>query len=847
MSRLKMRTKTDPQPRALNSALCRNLSRVYFSAHPADYAKYLDALAKEIYRTHDCAFCFDSRPDEPYDEEILEDLQTMHLFVLPITTRLLTDSAALRALEQVLSIANTHNIPVLPLMQENGLEYLYNQTEPLKNLQFLSPYDKSEAALPYENKLKASLDAILLDPQTAEEVRKAFPARIFLSYRKKDRKLAQNLRQTIHACNVLRDVAIWYDELLTPGEDFNQNIRQALEGAHLFTLAVTDHLLEDGNYVIRYEYPAALELDKPVLPIEVAQTDRKKFTGTFLTAEQEDVQNRINKLVQPMTDLSSKLQETVQQNLEAALNRPLTENNDPHHLYQMGMAYLHGIDVEIDRERARELFLAAAKENDVRAMTRLAEMYQADAFTCGTDEAAEKCRKQSVHWTKEATRFYEDHYQAGDRRDELIQARLYAKHTLASKLLSTKDTRDAARAWNELRDIFRASQYEYPAEEDPTFFSQVYYHAALAALSVQDTNCLCNSRDLSRPHTSRTDAVKDYMDRSIELAAKQYDDDPAEQKKLLLKRYVAAGEFFARLSNNADAEEYFSRAFNLYPNPNQIEDREMLRWLAHLFFRQATQLGRSGGKDSLLQAETLLQKIPKKEKTAGDWHVESKIQMQRALNQYRVIEDGFVKDKATRKKMADKILRRVESACNAAELCVKLDGSTLASREDYCQILRESIILCRILKNEKMLQKCCADLRELTQSLLHCTGPKSLLKKLSDAFVSLARAQEKAISKARNTPKADVLLSQALQDCQTADDLLQDYETLGGKVPLIDSAGLEYERGILYQAADRHEEALQWFEKACTRLKAVPLRYDDENTLLQWCERDAAAARKRLR
>ena len=225
MSRLKMRTKTDPQPRVLRASLCRNLSRVYFSAHPADYAKYLDALATEIYRTHDCAFCFDSQPDQPYDEDTLADLEQMHLFVIPITTRLLTDSADLRVLEQDLAIAKEYNIPVLPLMQEDSLEYLYSQTAPLKNLQFLSPYDKSEAALPYANKLKTMLDATLLDPQTAEEVRAAFPARIFLSYRKKDRKLAQDLRQTIHARKALRDVAIWYDEFLTPGEDFNQNIR----------------------------------------------------------------------------------------------------------------------------------------------------------------------------------------------------------------------------------------------------------------------------------------------------------------------------------------------------------------------------------------------------------------------------------------------------------------------------------------------------------------------------------------------------------------------------------------------------------------------------------------------
>ena len=839
MSRLQMRTKTDPQPRVLNGVLCRNLSRVYFSAHPADYAKYLDALAKELYRTHDCVFCFDSQPDAPYDENTLADLQTMHLFVLPITTRLLTDTAQRRVLEQDLAIAKAHKIPVLPLMQEEGLEYLYNKTEPLKNLQFLSPYDKSEAALPYANKLKARLDAILLDPQTAEEVRKAFPARIFLSYRKKDRKLAQNLRQIIHARNVLRDVAIWYDEFLTPGEDFNQNIRQALEGAHLFTLAVTDHLLEEGNYVIRHEYPAALELDKPVLPVEVAQTDRKKFAGTFLTADQEDMQNRINKLVQPMADLSSELQETVQQRLEVALNHPLTENNDPHHLYQMGMAYLHGIDVEIDRERARELFLTAAKKDDVWAMTRLAEMFQADAVSCGMDEAAAKvCRKRSEHWAEAVKYFYEDLYNAGDRRKELIKARLYAKNTFAAKLITTKHAGDAAFAWGELWDIFQAEKDEYPSAEDPAFFSQVYYHAATAALYLQDTDCL--------PY-SRKKTVHEYMARSIELAAKQYDDDPAEQKKLLLKRYVAAGEFFARLADNTGAAEYFSKACNLYPNPNQIEDRETLGTLTHSFFRQATLLGRFSGKDSLWQAETLLQKIPKEEKNAGDWHLQSKIQMYQASEQYWFIDKGFVKNQGTRKEMKAEILRLVQSACNAAKLCVEHDGSSLVSRENLCQLLLESSILYRHLENAEMMQNCCVELRKLAEGLVHCTGQKNLLKNLSDAFTNLARSQENVISKARNTPEADLLLTQALQDCQRAEDLLQGYEKRGGKTPLMDSAGLEYTRGLLYQAAGRHEEALQWFEEAFTRLKAVASRSAYENSLLKWCEKAVKETRKMLK
>ena len=146
-----------------------------------------------------------------------------------------------------------------------------------------------------------------------------------------------------------------------------------------------------------------------------------------------------------------------------------------------------------------------------------------------------------------------------------------------------------------------------------------------------------------------------------------------------------------------------------------------------------------------------------------------------------------------------------------------------------------------------MLQNCCAELRKLTQSLLHCTGQRNLLKELSVAFVSLARSQEKAISKARNTPKADVLLSQALQDCQTAGDLLQGYEKRGGEDLRMASAGLEYTRGMLYQAAGRNEDALPCFEAACAQLGATLSPDEAENTLLKLCEKAVKETRKMLK
>ena len=44
------------------------------------------------------------------------------------------------------------------------------------------------------------------------------------------RRYAQELMRLIHKNEFCRDIAIWYDEYLTPGEDFNQEIAAALEG-----------------------------------------------------------------------------------------------------------------------------------------------------------------------------------------------------------------------------------------------------------------------------------------------------------------------------------------------------------------------------------------------------------------------------------------------------------------------------------------------------------------------------------------------------------------------------------------------------------------------------------------
>ena len=76
----------------------------------------------------------------------------------------------------------------------------------------------------------------------------------------------QELMRLIHKDDFCRDVAIWYDEFLTPGESFNDVIADAMKKSDLFALTVTPDLVNEKNYVMTEEYPKARENGKKVLP-----------------------------------------------------------------------------------------------------------------------------------------------------------------------------------------------------------------------------------------------------------------------------------------------------------------------------------------------------------------------------------------------------------------------------------------------------------------------------------------------------------------------------------------------------------------------------------------------------
>ncbi|MCH5192052.1 MAG: toll/interleukin-1 receptor domain-containing protein [Oscillospiraceae bacterium] len=380
MSELKFKTRSNSNPQ--------KKSKVYFSCHLDDFKPYFESVSDEILKIIDCTICYYDPLNQPdFDENYYLNLGEMQLFVIPITNKFLTKEN--RAFNVEFKYAIEHHIPVLPLMQEIGLEELFNKK--CGDLQFLDKNSHDITAISYEEKLEKYLKSVLIGDEMAARIRSAFDAYIFLSYRKKDRKYAKELMRMIHKNDFCRDIAIWYDEFLTPGENFNSEIVNELKKSVLFTLVVTPNLLTENNYVMREEYPLAMEEKKPILPAELVTTDKTELNNKF-----EGIPDPTN-----AHDVGA-LSEALMNGLQGLAIRE--NDGDPVHNFHIGLAYLGGIDVEVDRERALELITSAAQAGLTEALQKIRNMYlYGDGVTCNMSTAAS--------WTKKLSECLGDQYQ----------------------------------------------------------------------------------------------------------------------------------------------------------------------------------------------------------------------------------------------------------------------------------------------------------------------------------------------------------------------------------------------------------------------------------------------------
>ena len=413
---------------------------IFFAAHPKDTEQYFPTMQREIFKIEqNCTFWFDAEPEQIWNDSLTDNLDHtgMQLFIFPVTSQLL--STENNAITVLLPYALDKHIPVIPILMEPGLEALYQKT--FGDLQYLDKAAVDVTAIPYEEKLKNHLQNILVNKETAEKIRAAFDAYIFLSYRKKDRALAAKLMKLIHEIPQMRDVAIWYDEFLVPGENFNANIADALEKSDLFAMAVTPNLVNEDNYVRKEEYPKAQASGKPILAVQVEDTDPVTFHECFekLTGSIDAYDAQL--LQQAFLGAFGKLRHIT-----------LAQNDDPMHTYLIGLAYLNGIDVERDYDRALKLITAAAEKECPDAMEELAKMYF-DANGVKRDFS------RAVEWQKKAVAWWRTQCQT----EPSFITRLHLADQLArlgSLLLERKLLQEASQAYSEAID-----QYTFCTEE----------------------------------------------------------------------------------------------------------------------------------------------------------------------------------------------------------------------------------------------------------------------------------------------------------------------------------------------------------------------------------------------
>ena len=376
MDKLKVRTKGNAMPQGK--------PKVFFTCHPKDSDRSFDSICEDIFKVSDCAVYYAENMEDPFSQEEYDvDLDRMNLFVIPVSLDLLTTEN--RAMTFDFAFARSVHIPVLPIMIDKGLDQLYSAKDKFGALQYLDPGQDKDTGISYEEKLKNYLRSVLVSDEMASRIRSAFDAYVFLSYRKKDRKYADRLMRLLHRDPACRDIAVWYDEYLVPGEDFRNAIERAMEKSDLFALLVTPNLVNEENYVHTVEYPAAKDMNKKIIAMEMVKTDRDELYGKY-----EGLSDCFD-----IGDEDGFRKGVIDAIREVALRN----DDDPLHNYLVGLAYLDGIDVEVDRNRALDLIRSSAESGLLEAMNKLCSMYR-DGVSVSIDY------EEALLWAKRSADAY---------------------------------------------------------------------------------------------------------------------------------------------------------------------------------------------------------------------------------------------------------------------------------------------------------------------------------------------------------------------------------------------------------------------------------------------------------
>lgn len=382
MSELKAVTKDNVNPQGM--------PRVYILCHRHDFALWFQLICDDVFRHAKCAVFYENDRESDFDSELESNIKDMQLIIAVVTRKFLTDSND-RAFFQDFAWALKNRLPILPICVEPSLGSMFDDAVEQLGvrecaIQYLDRTLDTGTEVPYDDKLGKRLESTLVGDELAKQIRSAFAAYIFLSYRKVDRMHARQLMKQIHSMEEYRDLAIWYDEFLIPGEEWRDGIKDAMAKSELMVLAVTPSLLEKPNYIVDHEYPDAVNMNKEILPVELVKTD-------------------IELLQRMYEDMPAPIDGYNMDSLKIALKsvQVLEKNESPEHHYLIGLAYINGIDVEKNVDLGLPMIMYAANNGVHVAAECLSEWYMSGTFL-PVD------LNQAIYWRRKSVEGYVQKY-----------------------------------------------------------------------------------------------------------------------------------------------------------------------------------------------------------------------------------------------------------------------------------------------------------------------------------------------------------------------------------------------------------------------------------------------------
>ncbi len=396
----------------------KNKPQAFLFASPGDtaeHAQLLDLLLDMDCGLNLCVWTADALPGSAD----LERLGGMSLFVLAMTKRLAGEET--EAAAQAVRFCYERKIPLLPVYyispsgatEPAGAFYRAASAAVGQRNGRLELDGPRASAQDFKDQFTRKLHTLVMSDELSEEIRRdAFRKQIFLSYRKKDRQQALAVMKAIHDLPLCESLAIWFDDFLIAGQDFNEEILKQLLDSDAFALTVTDSLTETDkngrkNYVQREEWPRAAQSkteEKRIL-VEAEKTDRGKLSSEMDPPVEDTIPVGDRKMLQNAI-LRAQL-------LDGPARTPTARQK-----YLLGMAYLSGIRVEKDEPRALRLLNEAAGSGCGEAALQLGFMYLARV-------GVERDNDEALRWKERAFDLAEQQFAS-----DALQA-LELAHTVA--------------------------------------------------------------------------------------------------------------------------------------------------------------------------------------------------------------------------------------------------------------------------------------------------------------------------------------------------------------------------------------------------------------------------------